>query len=118
MQNADNLVIVGSPYAMLLYGATGKEVAVDDDDTFSVEPGTIQCYTKRFSPGDFLAFFRSPFNSKNNLTYLHNVYDERLEKYFDFSNEIVAVNMIGTDFQSRNNGLTYWVGSGETLFKN
>ena len=104
VQNADNLVIVGSPYAMLLYGATGKEVAVDDDDTFSVEPGTIQCYTKRFSPGDFLAFFRSPFNSKNNLTYLHNVYDERLEKYFDFSNEIVAVNMIGTDFQDRNNG--------------
>lgn len=34
IQNADNLVIVGSPYAMLLYGATGVPDDVDKDDTF------------------------------------------------------------------------------------
>ena len=36
IQNAENLVIVGSPYAMLLYGATGNEYIVDNDDTFRV----------------------------------------------------------------------------------
>ena len=39
-------------------------------------------------------------------------------KYFDFGEQIIAVNMIGTDMQDRNNGLTNWAGSKETLFKN
>lgn len=104
LQNAENLVIVGSPYAMLLYSATGEEESVDEDDTFYPEEGTIQCYTERFNSGEHLAFFRSPFNSRNNLTYLHNVYHRKLEKYFHFGKQIIAVNMIGTDFQDRNNG--------------
>lgn len=104
IQNAENLVIVGSPYAMLLYGATGDESIVDQDPTFEVEPGTIQCYTERFADGEHLAFFRSPFNSKNNLTYLHNKHSFLLSKYFNFGEQIIAVNMIGTDFQDRNNG--------------
>ena len=105
IQNADNLVIIGSPYAMLLYAATGVEDSVDNDDTFFIEDNTIQCYTERFNSNDYLAFFRSPFNSKNNLTYLHNVYHKKLEKYFNLGRQCIAVNMIGTDFQDRNNGL-------------
>lgn len=104
LQEAENLTIVGSPYAMLLYAATGNEKDVDKDDTFYAEDGAIQCYTERFKSGEFLAFFRSPFNSRNNLVHLHNIYHKKLEKYFDFGNQIIAVNMIGTDFQDRNNG--------------
>lgn len=104
IQNAENLVIVGSPYAMLLYGATGRAEAADSDDTLKIEKGTIQCCTERFRDGDYLAFFRSPFNSKNNLTYLHNIYSDKMKKYFRFGKQIIAVNMIGTDFQDRNNG--------------
>lgn len=104
IQNAENLVIVGSPYAMLLYGATGNKNIVDEDPTFNIEENTIQCYTERFEDGDYLAFFRSPFNSKNNLTYLHNHKHELLKKYFEFGEQIVAVNLNGTDFQDRNNG--------------
>ncbi len=104
LQDAENLVIVGSPYAMLLYAATGQEESVDNDMTFDQEPGTIQCYTERFPADSHLAFFRSPFNSKNNLTYLHNVSSEILPKYFHFGKQIIAVNLIGTDFQDRNNG--------------
>lgn len=105
IQNADNLVIVGSPYAMLLYGATGKKEIVDEDDTFCVEDdGSIQCYTTRFDDGEYLAEFRSPFNSKNNLGYLHNKYDSKYVKYFNFSDQIVAINMNGTCFQDKNNG--------------
>lgn len=104
LQDAENLVIVGSPYAMLLYSTTGNESSVDEDNTFFIEEGTIQCYTERFNSGEYLAFFRSPFNSKNNLTYLHNIYHKNLEKYFSLGRQVIAVNMIGTDFQSRNNG--------------
>ena len=78
IQNAENLAVVGSPFAMLLYGATGNEEYVEKDNTFFAEEKTIQCYTERFNSGEYLAFFRSPFNSKNNLTYLHNVYHKNL----------------------------------------
>ena len=104
IQNADNLVIVGSPYAMLLYGATGNPDIVDEDDTFTVEDLAIQCYTSRFGNGEYLAEFRSPFNGKYNLGYLHNVYDQRFTKYFNFCDQIIAINMNGTDFQDKNNG--------------
>lgn len=105
IQTADNLVIVGSPYAMLLYAASGNPNDVDLDDTFKIEENTIQCYNKRFDPGEHLAFFRSPFNSKNNLTYLHNVSSDKLDKYFNLGKLCIAVNLNGTDFQDRNNGL-------------
>lgn len=104
IQNADNLTIVGSPYAMLLYAATGDEKNVNMDDTFCYEENTIQCYTERFDNGEYLAGFRSPFNGKYNLTYMHNVRDDKIKKYFNFGKQIIAVNMIGTDFQDRNNG--------------
>lgn len=114
IQNAENLVIVGSPYAMLLYAATGEEDSVDNDNTFFVEPGTIQCYTDRFNSGEHLAFFRSPFNSQNNLTYLHNTYHKNLKKYFNLGKQCIAVNLNGTDFQDRNNGADQDSDSGYT----
>lgn len=104
IQNADNLTLVGSPYAMLLYAATGKEDSVDKDDTFCFEQDTVQCYTERFDDRDYLALFRSPFNGKYNLVYAHNTYDDRFKKYFNFGEQIIAVNMIGTDVQDRANG--------------
>ncbi len=64
----------------------------------------MQCWTARFNDGEYLAEFRSPFNSRNNLGYLHNHYHEYFDRYFDFGKLIVAVNMIGTSFQDRNNG--------------
>lgn len=101
IQNADNLVIIGSPFAMLLASVHEN---VELDDTFCVEYGAIQCFTKRFENNEYLAEFRSPFNSKNNMGYLHNVYNEKMFKYFDLGKQIIAVNMIHTDFQDRNNG--------------
>lgn len=101
IQNADNLVIVGSPYGMLLH-TVGEDP--ETDPTFEQEEGVIQCYTGRFDIGEYLAGFRSPFNSRNNLGYYRNVYHEYFEKYFDFGKQIIAVNMVHTDFQSRNNG--------------
>ena len=101
IQNADNLTIVGSPYAMLLH-AVGENP--EDDPTFKAEEGTIQCYSERFADGEYLAEFRSPFNSRNNMGYLHNNLHPLIKKYFNLGRLCVAVNMIHTDFQDRNNG--------------
>lgn len=102
--NADNLTLCGNPYALLLH-AVGEDW--QKDPTFSHEDGTIQCYTKRFEFGEYLAAFRSPQNSPNNICYLHNVYSDEMDKYFVFSSNIVAVNCIETDIQDRGNGLDF-----------
>ncbi len=101
VNEGDNLVIVGNPYAMLLH-SVGEDIS--KDTTFTTELNATQCYTERFKFGEYLAEFRNPFNSKNNMGYLHNVYDDRLKKYFNIGEQCIAVNMIGTDFQDRNNG--------------
>lgn len=106
VQNGDNLVIVGSPYAMLLH-SVGEDP--NKDPTFESEDGCIQCYTARFDDGEYLAEFRSPFNSCHNLGYLHNRYHPIWEEYFKLGKQIIAINMLNTDFQDRNNGLTCWV---------
>lgn len=101
LQEGDNLVLVGSPYAMLLH-TVGEDV--EDDPTFEEEAGTIQCYSERFEFGQYLAGFRSPFNSKNNLDYLHNVNAYEFHKYFNLGKQVIAVNVLHTDFEDRNNG--------------
>ena len=105
IQNADNLTIVGSPYAMLLH-AVGEDPL--NDPTLRPEDGTIQCYTERFDDGEYLASFRSPQNARNNIGYLHNKLHPLIKKYFNLGKLCIAVNMIETDFQSRHNGLIYW----------
>lgn len=104
IQGGDNLVMVGSPYAMLLH-SVGEDV--EKDDTLKPRVDAIQCYTKRFSPHTQLAGFRSPHNGKNNILSLYNVDNELLNKYFDIGEQCVAVNCIHTDLQDRANGCDF-----------
>lgn len=108
LQDAENLTIVGSPYAMLLHAVGDLDIENPVDPTFQVEDGAIQCYTERFMEDEYLAEFRSPFNSRSGLGCLHNIYHVYLARYFNFGRLVVAVNCIQTDWQARNNGLTYW----------
>ena len=105
IQNADNLVIAGSVYGMLMHS-----VGLDsrDDPTFEQEEGTIQCFTDRFDDGEYLADFRSPHNAYHNIGYLHNHWHPYFKRYFNLGKQIIVVNMNGTDFQDRHNGLGYW----------
>ena len=106
IQNADNLVICGSPYAMLLH-AVGESYM--KDETFESEDDCIQCWTSRFDDGEYLAEFRNPYNYMANMGYLKNHYHPIFDKYFDFGEMIIAVNLcFDSDFQDRNNGLIYW----------
>lgn len=104
IQNADNLVIAGSIYAMLMY-AVGLNP--EDDPTFSQESDAIQCYTSRFKNDEHLAAFRSPHNSQNNIVSLHNIYHEYYLEYFDIGRLVVVVNNCHTDIQDRGNGLDH-----------
>lgn len=97
----DNLTVCGNPYALLLY-----TVGLDwnDDPTLLPEDGVIQVYTSRFAHNEYLCGIRNPHNSSNNLGYFHNIHHPLMEKYFEFSNNIMAVNCIHTDIQARMNG--------------
>lgn len=100
--DGDNLTVFGNPYALLLY-SVGEDW--QNDPTLTGEKDCIQCYTNRFSDGEYLAAFRNPHNSPNNICYMHNVYSVRLQRYFEFSPNIVAINCIETDIQDRANGM-------------
>ena len=104
LQNGDNLVFCGSPYAMLLH-SVGE--SVEKDDTLVQEDGAIQCFTNKFNHDEHLACFRSPHNSKNNIAYLHNIHSEIMLKYFDFGNQIIALNTNHTDIEDRLNGCDF-----------
>lgn len=101
IQQGDNLTIIGSPYAMLLH-AVGEDPA--SDPTFDSEADAIQCYAMRYEDGEYIAAFRSPFNSRNNMMYLHNHLHPLITKYFDLGNLTIAVNLRNTDLQDRSNG--------------
>lgn len=104
IQNADNLVFVGNPYAMLLH-SVGE--SVEKDTTLRQEDGCIECFTQRFKDGEYLACFRSPHNSKNNISFLHNVYSKEYFKYFDLGKQIIVLNVLHTDTQDRMNGCDF-----------
>ncbi len=102
--NGDNLTIFGNPYALLM-NAVGEDP--EGDPTFDTEFGTIQCYTKRFKNNEYLCGIRNPHNSPNNICYLHNVYSDEFDKYFEVSDNIMFVNCIHTDIQDRANGCDF-----------
>lgn len=102
--NGDNLTICGNPYALLLY-SVGEDW--QKDPTLNYEDGVIQCYTTRFEDNEFLCGIRNPHNSPNNICYLKNCKSIEMEKYFPFSTNIMAINCIETDAQSRLNGADF-----------
>jgi len=108
--NADNLTITGNPYIMLLH-AVGQVPLVNNviidkkftDITLPVNDEYISVYTKRFKDGEMLASFRNPHNSPNNCGYNKVFKHELMEKYFNFSKNIMAINMIQTEEQDLKN---------------
>ena len=104
IQKADNLTMVGSPYAMLLH-SVGEDV--EKDISFTTESQSIQCYANGFKNGEYLAGFRSPHNSCNNTIPLHNVYTKVMQKYFNLGKLVIAVNVQHTDIQDRANGCDF-----------
>lgn len=102
LQYGDNLTICGNPIALLMK-VTGQEFL--KEPCFKKIDNGIQCYTTRFIDGERLAGFRSPHNAPNNVVHLVNTYSEEIQKYFPkLGNNVIVINGIGTDVQSRLNG--------------
>lgn len=103
MQEGDNLTIAGNVYALLLYAANSDDWM--NDLTLSVIDGGVQCYTTRFADGAQLCGYRSPHNSPNNYGYYVNHYSKEMQTYFpNLGDNVICVNMFGTDNQARLNG--------------
>lgn len=101
-QNGNNLTICGNPIAMLMK-VIGKDF-MEEKCFQRIEDG-IQCYTGRYEEGEHIAAFRSPHNAFHNIVHLENVYPEPVKKYFpDLGNNVIIINGIHTDVQSRLNG--------------
>lgn len=112
LTNADNLTICGNPYALLLHSVHALDKYIKDnviegyeDETLPLLNDSVSCYTKRFVDGEHLAGFRSPHNSSNNICYFKNFNHDLMDTYFNFSKNIIAVNLIETNIQDRANGL-------------
>ncbi len=101
-QIGDNLTIMDNPIGLLLK-AVGENPL--DEGCFEVVEDAVQCYTPRFTEGENLAAFRSPHNSPNNIVHLHNIYPEKLVRYFpSIGQNVIVFNAIKTDIQCRLSG--------------
>lgn len=102
LQYGDNLTICGNVIALLMK-VTGQNFL--EESCFKQIENGIQCYTTRFQNGEKLAGFRSPHNAPNNIVHLINTYSEEIQRYFPkLGNNVIIINGIGTDVQSRLNG--------------
>ncbi|MBW9169751.1 hypothetical protein K2F43_00860 [Clostridium estertheticum] len=113
LTNADNLTICGNPYVLLLHsvGALDKYIVDNiienyEDITLPTLPKKegVSVYTTKFEDEE-LASFRSPHNSPNNILFFRNKRTNPImDKYFKFSKNIIAVDLLNTNCQSRGNG--------------
>ena len=115
----DNCVIVGNPYLMLMHSINelkehgklnkkGEFILNDDfeDVTLPKNDDYISCYTKLYDHNKVICEFRNPHTSYSNIGLLQNVREDNnvYDKYFNFTKNIVAVNLVKTEFQVVNSG--------------
>ena len=98
-----HVIVNGSYHTMagnifeLLKQSTGQF-----DGKSSFDPGSI-C-TKRFEYGKTLLCCRSPHTSSGNIMLAKNVNNSNIDKYFNFTTEIVVVNSINENILQRLSG--------------
>lgn len=111
----DNCTIIQNP-VMLLKHAVGElkgelnkkgELILSDDitdDTLPISEDYIACSTKLFDADEMLVEFRNPHTSSSNCGLMKNFYSKEINDWFNFGENIVAVNTIKAEFQDINSG--------------
>ena len=97
--NGNYSVLCGNPMELLNH-VIGK---FDGKSTLGV--GHI--HTKRFEYGKRLLGCRSPHTSSGNVLLTMNVEDKQIDKYFNFTTEIVSINSIGENILQRLSGADF-----------
>lgn len=111
LTHGDNLTVCGNPYLLLQYAVGELDQYIKDgviegyeDSTLPTSKDYISCYTTMFENKEELAGFRNPHNAPNNIMYFKNFKDDLMKDYFNFSPNIIAVNLLKNDAQDRGNG--------------
>ena len=91
--------LVGNPYEMLLQ-TIGKF-----NGTSIIEPGTI--YNKRYSDGTELLGSRSPHVTMGNILLTKCKKYKKIERYFNFTDNIMAINSINENILERLSGADF-----------
>ncbi|OCS82260.1 hypothetical protein [Caryophanon tenue] len=99
----DYCVLVGNPYEMLLHSI--NKLNLHNLKSHTLEKN--QVHTKLFDDGEELAGFRNPHTSANNILHAQNVHNKKIDTYFNFTNNIVAVNAIEFALQDLLSGCDY-----------
>lgn len=97
--NGNYSTLFGNPYEMLLHSIgrfTGES-----------ELGVGNIHNIRFDYGTRLLGSRSPHICAGNILLANNVADERIDRYFHLSEEIVCVNSIGENLLEKLNGCDF-----------
>lgn len=97
-----NATLFGNGYELLLniVNKFNKESPVS-----LIKPGEISC--SNFADDELIVGARSPHITMGNLYLAKNKRYEELDKYFNLSKEIVAVNAINENIQQKLNGADY-----------
>lgn len=107
LNKGDNLTLLSNPIEML-YKSICPNFNVESSTTFNVEKSAIQGYTKQFENGEYIACFRNPHNSPNNICHMHNVHHASFDMYLNkIESNVLIVNSIGTDIQDRMNSCDF-----------
>jgi predicted phosphatase len=99
---ADYCVMVGNPYEMLLHSIGEFDI---DNPVLTLEGNEV--HTKLFDFGIELVGFRNPNTSPSNVLLAKNTDNDKLEQYFNFSKNIVAVNAWEYPLQDTLSGCDY-----------
>src|SRR5699024_7589545 len=100
--NGNYAVMVGNPYEMLLH-------SIGQFDVNTTEPSLKgnQIHTTMFEDDKKIVGFRNPHTSPSNVLVAHNVHNDLVSKYFNFTDNIVAVNAIEFAIQDTLSGSDY-----------
>lgn len=110
----DNMTVCGNPLLLLKYATGQLDMYIEEnelvgyiDDTLPIQEDKriVSVYCKRFENDKELVAFRNPHNAPNNICVFKNTINEEMDKWMNFNNNVVAINMIENDVQNRANGM-------------
>lgn len=108
LTKSENLTVCGNPYMLLqkVVGQLDKYIKDDvisgyNDETLPKSEECVSCYAPLFDDKVDLAGFRSPHNSPNAILLFKNYKHDLMVEYFNFSNNIIAVNLLENSAQAR-----------------
>jgi hypothetical protein len=103
IKNTDYFTMVSMPLEMLQFASFGK-----------ITPTLKgrEVYTKYFDSGMELTGFRNPHVNSGNVAILKNTHKEEFDTYFNFTNNIVIMNVYDNDITSTLQGADLTITSG------